>query len=83
MAKQKRWEVLLPPTKAIPHEWFGNLKGKKILGLASGGGGQMPVFAALGADCTMLDYSLRQLKSEEPVAKREGDQIKTHAGRRE
>ena len=51
------WNVLLTPTKSVPHKWFGDLRGKKILGLASGGGQQMPVFAALGAECTVLDYS--------------------------
>ena len=65
------WDVMLTPTKKVPHEWFGGLKGKKILGLASGGGQQMPVFAALGADCTVLDYSVKQLDSERYVAKRE------------
>ncbi len=56
-ARAGKWDVLLTPTKFVPHEWFGDLKGKRILGLASGGGQQMPVFAALGADCTVLDYS--------------------------
>ena len=32
-AKKGKWDVLLTPTRAVPHEWFGNLKGKKILGL--------------------------------------------------
>ena len=32
----------------------------------------MPIFAALGADCTVLDYSPRQLESERLVAQREG-----------
>lgn len=79
-ARQGRWDVVLTPTKAVPHEWFGTLKGKKLLGLASGGGQQMPVFAALGADCTVLDYSLRQLESEKLVAKREGYQIRIIRG---
>ena len=35
------WDVYLTPTKTVPHEWFGSLKGKKILGLASGAGQQM------------------------------------------
>ena len=26
------WDVLLTPTKFVPHEWFGDLKGKKVLG---------------------------------------------------
>lgn len=70
------WDVVLTPTKPVPHDWFGNLKGKKVLGLASGGGQQMPVFAALGAECTVLDYSEKQLESERLVAGREGYEIR-------
>lgn len=66
------WGVYLTPTKIVPHAWFGELSGKKVLGLASGGGQQMPVFAALGAQCTVLDYSQAQCDSEQMVAKREG-----------
>lgn len=66
------WDMLLTPTKFVPHAWFGELKGKKVLGLASGGGQQMPVFAALGAECTVLDYSEKQLASERMVSQREG-----------
>ena len=32
----------------------------------------MPVFSALGADCTVFDYSDRQLEAERVVAEREG-----------
>ena len=71
-AVRGQWDVLLTPTKPVPHAWFGELKGKRILGLASGGGQQMPIFAALGAECTVLDYSERQLDSERMVAEREG-----------
>ena len=74
-ATQGIWNVLLTPTKKVPRDWFGDLKGKKILGLASGGGQQMPVFAALGADCTVLDYSEKQLESERYVSDREGYKI--------
>ncbi|MBE6529664.1 MAG: class I SAM-dependent methyltransferase [Ruminococcaceae bacterium] len=74
-AKNGNWNVVLTPTKPVPHEWFGELKGKKILGLASGGGQQMPIFAALGADCTVLDYSTAQIESERTVAAREGYSI--------
>lgn len=69
------WNVLLTPTRFVPHEWFGNLKGKKVLGLASGGGQQMPIFQALGAHCTVLDYSKKQCESERFVAQREGYMI--------
>ena len=69
------WEVFLTPTKPVPHRWFGELAGKKLLGLASGGGQQIPVFSALGAVCTMLDYSAHQCRSEQMVADREGYQV--------
>lgn len=74
-AKNGKWNVLLTPVKSVPHEWFGEMRGKKLLGLASGGGQQIPIFSALGAECTVLDYSDRQLKSEEEVSKREGYQV--------
>lgn len=74
-ALEGEWDVLLTPTKFVPHDWFGELKGKRVLGLASGGGQQMPIFAALGADCTVLDYSEKQLESERMVAEREGYDI--------
>ena len=75
-AKNGEWNVQLTPTKPVPHEWFGDLCGKKILGLASGGGQQMPIFSALGAKCTVLDYSEKQLESEALVAQREGYEIR-------
>lgn len=71
-AANGEWDVLLTPTKAVPHHWFGDLKGKKLLGLASGGGQQIPIFSALGAECTLLDYSSAQCESERTVAQREG-----------
>ena len=71
-ATEGKWDVVLTPTRPVPHEWFGSLAGKKVLGLASGGGQQIPVFAALGAECTVLDYSEKQLESERMVAEREG-----------
>lgn len=71
------WDVLLTPVKKVPHSWFGELKGKKLLGLASGGGQQIPVFSARGAVCTVLDYCQAQLDSEIMVAEREGYEIRT------
>ena len=70
------WSVLLTPTKPVPREWFGELRGKKLLGLASGGGQQIPLFTAAGAECTVLDYSEKQLESERLVAGREGYDVK-------
>ena len=74
-AKNGNWNVLLTPTKYVPQEWFGELKGKKLLGLASGGGQQIPIFSALGARCTVLDYSTSQCNSERLIADQEGYEV--------
>ena len=79
-ARDGELSVLLTPTKKVPAEWFGDIKGKRLLGLASGGGQQMPVFSALGALCTVLDLSDRQLESERMVAAREGYSIEIIKG---
>ena len=74
-AESGDYAVKLTPTKNVPKDWLGDLNGKKVLGLASGGGQQMPVFIALGAECTVLDYSGKQLEAERIVAEREGYRI--------
>ena len=74
-AKKGKWNVLLTPTKYVPHEWFGELRGKNLLGLASGGGQQIPIFSALGACCTVLDYSTAQCDSERLLADKEGYEV--------
>lgn len=79
-AKKGNWGVLLTPTKFVPHEWFLPFQGAKLLGLASGGGQQMPIFSALGAQCTVFDNSLAQLESERMVAEREGYEIEIVRG---
>lgn len=79
-ALEGKWHVLLTPTRKVPDHWFGDLKGKKLLGLASGGGQQMPLFAARGAICTVLDYSEKQIESEHLVAEREGYPIEIIRG---
>ena len=66
------WQMVLTPVKPVPRTWFPDLKGRRVLGLAAGGGQQMPLFAAAGAVCTVLDYSGKQLESEKEVAVREG-----------
>ncbi len=74
-AEAGSWSVYLTPCKTVPRDWFLSFEGTKLLGLASGGGQQMPIFSALGADCTVFDYSDSQLESERLVAKREGYSI--------
>lgn len=74
-AQNNQWQVVLTPNKPVPKNWFCDFKDAKILGLASGGGQQMPIFSALGANCTVLDYSDKQLESEKFVAERENYNI--------
>lgn len=72
-ARHGDWQILLTPTKPVPRDWFpADLKGVRVLGLASGGGQQMPILTAASARCTVLDYSEAQLEGERVVARREG-----------
>lgn len=80
-AKKGNWSIVLTPTKSVPKDWFPNsFQNKKILCLASGGGQQGPIFAALGADVTVFDNSKKQLEKDEFVAKRDRLVIKTVQG---
>lgn len=66
------YALFVTPTKPVPHKWLGDLAGKKVLGLAAGGGQQGPILAKLGAKVTIMDFSDRQVASERQVADREG-----------
>ena len=74
-ARDGCWQVLLTPTVPVPRGWWPQLKGAEVLGLACGGGQQMPVLSAAGAHCTVLDYAPAQLEAERLVAAREGYDI--------
>ena len=69
------WQVLLTPTVPVPRSWWPDLAGAEVLGLASGGGQQMPILTAAGAHCTVLDYAPAQLENDRVVAEREGYSI--------
>lgn len=71
-ARRGDWSVVLTPEKPVPREWFGDVVGKDVLCLASGGGQQGPVLAAAGARVTVLDNSPAQLAQDRAVAEREG-----------
>ena len=71
-ARSGDWQVILTPTKSVPRSWFGDLKNKTLLGLASGGGQQIPIFSAAGAVVTSFDQSSEQLNKDAQVAQREG-----------
>ena len=71
-ARRGEWGVYLTPCRFVPREWFPPLAGAALLGLASGGGQQIPIFSILGARCTVFDYCKSQLEKERQVAAREG-----------
>ncbi len=80
-ARDGEWTILLTPLKPVPGEWFPpGLSGKKVLGLASGGGQQGPILAAAGAQVTVFDNSPRQLEQDESVAQQNGLEITTELG---
>jgi SAM-dependent methyltransferase len=79
-AKEDQWEVILTPTASVPKAWFGDFKGKQVLGLASGGGQQMPILAAAGAIITCFDNSDEQLAKDQQVASSNGLTLTTVQG---
>ena len=79
-ARRGEWSVVLTPSRPVPREWFGDIAGKDLLGLASGGGQQCPVLAAAGASVTSFDASDGQLARDREVADREGLQMQTVRG---
>lgn len=79
-ARKGDWSIVLTPEKAVPRDWFGEVAGKKILCLASGGGQQAPILAAAGAVVTCFDNSAKQLEQDRLVATREGLEIRLEQG---
>ncbi len=79
-ARSGDWSVILTPLRAVPREWFGELAGKDVLCLASGGGQQSPTLAAAGARVVSFDLSDEQLAKDRFVADRDGLEIETVRG---
>jgi SAM-dependent methyltransferase len=79
-ARRDEWSVVLTETRSVPRAWFPEMADADILCLASGGGQQAPIFAAAGANVTVLDNSPRQLAQDRFVAERESLDLKTVEG---
>lgn len=79
-AKEGRVRVILTPTVPVPADWLGELEGRRVLCLASGGGQQGPLLAAAGARVTVYDNSPAQLAQDRLVARREGLDLATVEG---
>lgn len=73
-------QVILTPNKSVPKDWFPKLKNLNLLCLASGGGQQVPIFAAAGAHVTSFDNSDVQLEKDQLVADRHELKIRTVQG---
>lgn len=79
-ARKGEFKLLLTPTKPVPKEWIGDINGKNVLCLASGGGQQGPIFSALGSKVTVFDNSKEQLLKDNMVANRDNLDIKLEQG---
>ncbi len=79
-ARRGEYTLLLTPTKPVPQAWLGEVRGKRILCLASAGGQQGPVLAAAGAQVTVFDNSDEQLKADEVLSKEHNLGIQTVRG---
>jgi SAM-dependent methyltransferase len=79
-ARQGEFSIVLTENIPVPRRWFPPLEGADVLCLASGGGQQGPILAAVGAKVTVFDNSPAQLKQDQLVAEREALSLKTVEG---
>lgn len=79
-ARRGVWDLLLTPKTPVPKAWLGEIRGKDVLCLASGGGQQVPILAAAGANVVSFDLSEEQLGKDQAVADRENLTIRCVRG---
>ncbi|NMA22385.1 MAG: class I SAM-dependent methyltransferase [Spirochaetales bacterium] len=72
LARSGVLDMVLSPFKRVKQEWLGDVKGKKILALACGGGQQAILLSLAGAEVTVLDASEKQLEQDRIYAKQLG-----------
>ena len=63
-----------------PRGWLGELKGRRVLCLASGGGRESAAFALLGARVTVFDLSEEQLEQDRRAAAHYRREVETVRG---
>jgi SAM-dependent methyltransferase len=78
-ARNGSWQLRLTPG-ALPAGWLDEVRGLRILCLASGGGQQAPILAAAGASVTVFDASDLQLQQDRMVAQRDGLELNVVQG---
>lgn len=69
-----------PDKRPIPADWLVPLDGIDLLCLAGGGGEQGPIFAGMGANVTVYDFSANQLNLDRMAAEKYGLEINTAQG---
>ena len=80
-ARNGIWNIVLTPKKPVPKDWFpSDMGSQKVLCLASGGGQQGPIMAALCEEVTVFDNSVKQLEIDQYVSRRDNLKIKTVQG---
>ena len=83
-ARLGKVEISVTTDRLVPESWFPRKwKGLDVLGLASGGGQQIPILAATGANVISFDFSEEQLKRDLEVCEEEDLRIKTQRGKME
>ena len=73
-------ELTLGNRKPVPREWITDIIGKKVLCLAGGGGFQAPLLAAVGADVTVMDLSMKMLEKDVYMAEKYALNIRIEQG---
>jgi ubiquinone/menaquinone biosynthesis C-methylase UbiE len=72
-------EQFRDPLRTVdPIRWLGgDIRGKRLLALAAGGGRQGPLYAAAGAQVTVVDISAEMLRLDREVAQQRGLTLRT------
>lgn len=78
-AKSGQIELFITSQKLVPKDWIPEkIATMKVLGLAAGGGQQMPILAATGAKVHCVELSNEQIERDLEVCRRENLQIEHH-----
>jgi len=79
LAKPAREEDFINPLASVDkHGWLGSdITGQSVLCLAAGGGRQGPIYAAAGANVTVVDISPMMLELDQLVAKKRKLNLRT------
>jgi ubiquinone/menaquinone biosynthesis C-methylase UbiE len=79
LAKPARDEDFINPLAAVDKPgWLGaDISGQSVLCLAAGGGRQGPIYAAAGANVTVVDISPVMLELDQAVAQKRGLKLRT------